>query len=143
MKDKWVTTINAAVKEFEPKLREAEKKLQEAGQTTRGYREVVNLFDAAKHNFDFLKQAHGVHNIYYAARLLQVANESLDKLGKALGYEPTKLDKNSLVSGGFCATLCHEQVKVKLPEKVPFNSAMMPHELHFTKFKVGCANCHE
>lgn len=143
MKDKWVTTINAAMKEFEPKLREAEKKLQEAGQTTKGYREAVNLFDAAKHNFDFLKQAHGVHNIYYAARLLQVANESLDKAGKTLGYEPMKLDRNSLVSGGFCATLCHEQVKVKLPEKMPFNSTMMPHELHFTKFKVGCANCHE
>jgi hypothetical protein len=143
MKKEWTQVINQAMQQFRPKLMEAEKKLTGISLTAANYRRAVRLYEEAKHNFQFLTEASGVHNIYYASRLLQKADQNLNGVGGLLNYTALPMGRNSLVNGGYCVTLCHQQVGVKLLETVEFEGTKLPHEKHFTEFKVGCANCHE
>jgi hypothetical protein len=59
-----------------------------------------------------------------------------------LNYQPKKMARNAFVNGGYCATLCHDRVKVKLPEELTWNGIRMPHLRHSAKSQVGCLNCH-
>ncbi len=143
MKKKWGQTIKRALQQFKPKLKQAEKRLTDVSLTNTNYRTAVRLHDEAKYNFQFLTESNGVHNIYYASRLLQRANDNLNRVGELLNYTALPMGRNSLVNGGYCATLCHQQVGAKLLKTVVFDGTKLAHEKHFTQFKVGCANCHE
>ena len=47
-----------------------------------------------------------------------------------------------MVSGAFCATMCHERVGVKVPpETVRAFGKPMPHKQHADM--MGCRKCHE
>lgn len=137
----WKETIQKALAEIEPKVKAAGEVLDKT-EESRKRAAAKKLYDDAQHNLMLVKEGNPIHNIYYTARLLQAANERIDAMGATLSFSPKDLGRNSLISGTFCNTLCHNRVGVKLPERVTWNDIRVPHIRHAGDMKIGCANCH-
>jgi len=91
---------------------------------------------------DFVRGAHGVHNIYLASVLLRRANEAILRGGEKVSAKLPDLSSQPLIGGSFCATLCHTQLKVQVPpETVRYKGKTMPHKSHTEQLK--CADCHD
>lgn len=98
--------------------------------------------DDAAHNIGFVKSGHAIHNIYYAAQVLRFTDERLNALASKLKTKVADTSELSVISGGFCATLCHAKVGVSVPsEKVTYKGKEMPHRQHFEQ-GIGCVTCH-
>ena len=70
--DGWKNDLEISLKQIEAKLARAEKlKVRDPA-----------LFNEAKYNYYFVKDARGVHNIDYAGALLKKAEENLDRILK-------------------------------------------------------------
>ncbi|MDO8643881.1 MAG: hypothetical protein Q7S00_02800, partial [bacterium] len=90
----------------------------------------------------FVTLSKGEHNIYLAATTLRKEEETLKEIEKTLGVPLPDLSSLSLVSGGFCATMCHSKVGVKVPpETVTTSGKTMPHRMHTEM--MSCNTCHE
>lgn len=137
----WKGSIQKALDEIGPKVDAAGEILKKKEDDPKRFL-AQELYDDALHNLKMVKEGNPVHNIYYTARLLQAANERIDKMGAALSFTPKDLGQNSLISGNFCNTLCHSRVGVKLPERVTWNDIRIPHTRHAQTLKIGCATCH-
>lgn len=137
----WKAAIQKGLGEFRPKVEEAAAALRKA-EPNPNTAEARRLFEQAEHNFKMVTAGNPVHNIYFAARLLAAANDQIDEMGRILGYPPMKMTRNAFVNGGYCATLCHDRVKVKLPEVLTWEGIRMPHLRHSTTAQIGCLNCH-
>jgi nitrate/TMAO reductase-like tetraheme cytochrome c subunit len=97
--------------------------------------------DAAK-LIRFVREARGEHNVYLASLALRKADAALSDVGQAVKLADQDLSALPLISGSYCATLCHEKVGVKVPpETVKINGKTMPHKQH-TEL-MGCVSCHE
>ncbi|MDE2291805.1 MAG: NapC/NirT family cytochrome c [Elusimicrobia bacterium] len=89
----------------------------------------------------YLRAAQGEHNVYLAASALAAVNDELNAAGKAAGADLDDLSGDPLVSGSFCATLCHPKIGVKVPPAtVRFEGKVMPHGMHAEQN--GCRTCH-
>src|SRR6266536_1188092 len=99
------------------------------------------LVDDADFNIRFVALAKGVHNVFYAADLLKLANGWLDEAPALLGTAPAKTD-DQLVRGGYCAVLCHEAAGVRTKPMVTFAKRTLPHARHITEFGATCTSCH-
>jgi nitrate/TMAO reductase-like tetraheme cytochrome c subunit len=142
MLDAWKQTIDAMLADLTPKLA-AVGRLVEAAPAPDPKRESAGRHVTdAKHNLDFVRFGRGVHNVFYAAELLQVADRGLDKAARLVGQAPPDLPKGSLVRGGYCATLCHDRAGVKVPEQATFQGTAFPHARHAAEFAAGCTTCH-
>lgn len=96
----------------------------------------------ARHNLNFIKLAHSIHNIYYAASVLRKVDEQINSVAKKVEAEVENTRENPVISGGFCATLCHSKVGVKVPpEKVMHDGKQMPHMKHVEE-GIACVSCH-
>jgi hypothetical protein len=91
---------------------------------------------------ELVEYGKGVHNVFFAADLLKVANGYLDRSMVAIGKPPVKMPEDTLVRGGYCAVLCHKKAGVIQPEEVEFGSETVPHVKHVTDFGVTCTDCH-
>lgn len=90
---------------------------------------------------DFVTRARGEHNIYLAAAALREGDAALERAGKELGAALPDVSGEPLLSGAFCATICHERVGVSVPPKtVRAFGKTMPHAQHAAM--LGCAKCH-
>ncbi|MBI5241676.1 MAG: NapC/NirT family cytochrome c [Elusimicrobia bacterium] len=90
----------------------------------------------------FVALGHGEHNIYLAAATLRRADALLTEAGEALQAKLPDISETPLLSGRFCAVLCHQRVGVKVPpESVKAFGKVMPHKAH-TEL-MGCVSCHE
>ena len=89
-----------------------------------------------------MRRGNPVHNIYYAAQLLEAANETLDNMAGLLSAQLPKAPDNPLISGNFCGTLCHPLVGVKMPEYVTWRDIRIPHNRHAEALKIDCSSCH-
>jgi hypothetical protein len=99
------------------------------------------LLDDAEFNSRFVALAKGVHNVFYAADLLKLANGWVEEAA-ALAGKPIARGDDTLVRGGYCAVLCHEQAGVKLKDTVTFAERKLPHARHTTEFGAVCTSCH-
>ena len=100
-----------------------------------------NLAQAAE-KMTLIKEAHAVHNIYLAAGLLRESDQEIARAGKKLDASLQDLSERPLISGGFCATLCHSKVGVKVPPvTVRHQGKSMPH-LEHTQL-LSCTACHD
>jgi len=96
----------------------------------------------AEHLLKFVRAARGEHNIYLASLALRKADGLLDRAAAAAKSAPKDLSALPLLSGGYCATLCHQKVGVKVPpETVKAFGKTMPHKMHAEL--MGCVNCHD
>jgi hypothetical protein len=98
--------------------------------------------DDVAHNLEFLREAHAVHNPYFAARILQAAETRLAAIGKEHGIRSHDASELPIITGAFCATICHERIGVAVPpETVEHDGKTMPH-LEHTEMDLGCTYCH-
>ncbi|MBI5208474.1 MAG: NapC/NirT family cytochrome c [Elusimicrobia bacterium] len=90
----------------------------------------------------FVLAGHGDHNIYLASEALRRADKALSEAGAKAGAEAADLSSFPLISGSYCATLCHQKVGVKVPpDTVRAFGKAMPHKNHADM--LGCVNCHD
>jgi hypothetical protein len=99
------------------------------------------LLGDAEFNVRFVELGRGVHNVFYAADLLRLANGWADDAARALGRAPAKVD-DALVRGGYCAVLCHEPIGVKAPDVANYGTKPFPHARHAKELGATCTTCH-
>lgn len=141
MLDRWVTTLNRMRDVVAPKIAAARSALGPADAKNPKHAKARQLVDDADFNVRFVALGRGVHNVFYAADLLKLANGWVDEAFTLLGKPAPKTD-DMLVRGGYCAVLCHEQAGVKQPQTVGFGKRRVPHVRHVTEFGAVCTVCH-
>ena len=141
MLQRWMDTLNTMQETVAPKLAGAHKALKSADPENPKVAQVQQLVADAEFNIDFVTFAKGVHNVFYAADLLKLANTWLDDAFRLLGTRPVKTD-DVLVRGRYCGVLCHQQAGVPLPVTVKFGEQEVPHGRHITEFGAVCTGCH-
>jgi hypothetical protein len=138
----WKDTFEVILKDIEPKLNAARQILEKPGKAEGKRQEAQKLYEDAKYNADFVKIGKGVHNPFYAAELIQVADRNLDRLFRTIGQAAPALPDKSPIKGGYCAQLCHDKAGVKLPPETSLQGIKLPHTRHAFEFGLGCTTCH-
>ncbi len=138
----WEDTFEAMIRDIQPKLNAARQVLEKAGTAKGQWQEAEKIFEDAKYNVDFVRIGKGVHNPFYAAELLQVADRNLDRFFRLVGQSAPALPAQSPIKGGYCAQLCHDKAGVKLPRETSLEGAQLPHTRHAFDFGLGCTSCH-
>mgnify|MGYP001558561622 CR=1 FL=1 len=104
--------------------------------------QAAELSDAA-YNIKFVKDGHPVHNVYYVSQVLRQTDEKLTSIAKDNKLAVEDTSSLPIISGSFCATLCHAKVGVKVPaETIEHKGKVMPHQLHITQTGLACTDCH-
>jgi hypothetical protein len=107
-----------------------------------GRARATKLLDDAEFNVRFLTAAHPAHNVFSAARVLDLAGRWGDDAARATGGQPAKID-DRLARGGYCAALCHETAGMKaLKSTVTFRKTPLPHTRHVAELGATCITCH-
>ncbi|HLE81399.1 MAG TPA: hypothetical protein VJA25_08910, partial [Dehalococcoidia bacterium] len=97
----------------------------------------------ANFNYEFVEHGKGVHNVFYAADLLQRVNSAANRVVTLLGKSPMTVPQENLIRGGYCATLCHSQAGVVFKPEVRFEKrTTVPHQKHFNEYGAVCTDCH-
>ena len=138
----WKDTFDIMLKDIEPKLNAARQILGKSGKAEGKLQAARKLYEDARYNADFVKIGKGVHNPFYAAELIQVADRKLDRLFRTVGQSAPALPEKSPIKGGYCAQLCHDKAEVKLPIVTSFQGIKLPHTRHAFEFGLGCTTCH-
>lgn len=138
----WKETFDIILKDIEPKLNAAGQVLEKSGKAEGKLQAARKLYEDARYNADFVKIGKGVHNPFYAAELIQVADRDLNSLFRTIGKIAPSLPEKSPIRGGYCAQLCHDKAEVKLPTVTSFHGSNLPHARHAFEFGLGCTNCH-
>jgi hypothetical protein len=141
MLGRWTATLTRMTEIIVPKLKVARDALGSADRTSPKTSRARILVDDAEFNVRYVSLAKGVHNVFYAADLLKLSNGWLDEATTLLGKAAPRAD-DQLVRGGYCAALCHEIAKVKVPETVVFGKQRVPHARHVTELGATCTSCH-
>ncbi len=138
----WQGTFAAMIRDITPKIESARQAIEKSGTKKGKWGEAKKLWDDAKYNVDFVKIGRGVHNPFYAAELIQVADRNLDRLFRLVGQSAPALPAQSPIKGGYCAQLCHTKAGVKLPRETALEGVKLPHTRHAFDFGLGCTSCH-
>ncbi|HSE93070.1 MAG TPA: cytochrome c3 family protein [Methylomirabilota bacterium] len=136
----WGTTLEHMRQAIAPKLAAARAALGGDPKSPKLAR-ARKLVEDAEFNVRFVGLAKGVHNVFYAADLLKLANGWLDEAIAASGAPAPKTD-DQLVRGGYCAVLCHQVAGVKVLATATFQQRRFPHARHVTDFGATCTSCH-
>ena len=141
MLDRWVETLGKIGAIVAAKLDTARGALASADPKAPKLARARTLVADAEYNAQFVTLGKGVHNVFYAADLMKLGNAWLDEAMVLLGKPPVKSD-DTLVRGGYCGVLCHQQAGVKQPETVTFAKQKIPHVRHVSEFGAVCTACH-
>jgi len=140
MLQQWTSTLARMTDVVTPKLRATRAALPAADKRDTKSGRARRLVDDAEFNIRYVAFAKGVHNVFYAADLLKVANGWLDAANTLLGK--TVRTDDELVRGGYCAVLCHQAAGVKAKGTVTFAGHKLPHVRHVAEFGATCTSCH-
>src|SRR5574341_629318 len=80
MLDTWKRTMDTMLVDLKPKLDGARKAVAGAAKDVRALPEAKRLLEVADFNYDFVENGKGVHNIFYAADLLQGVNSRANQV---------------------------------------------------------------
>lgn len=141
MLERWTGTLARMHDLLAPKLAAARGAVGAGDPKDPKQARARRLLDDAEFNSRFVALAKGVHNVFYAADLLKLANGWVEEAATLAGKPIPKTD-DTLIRGGYCAVLCHEQAGVKLKETVSFANQKLPHVRHTTEFGAVCTSCH-
>lgn len=143
MLDNWKRTLETMLEELQPKLDAARKAVEEPAKDAKAQAKAKRLLADAEYNYEFVEHGKGVHNVFYAADLLQRVNGTANQVMTLLGKRPVTLSRENLVRGGYCATLCHSQAGVVFKPEVQFEKrTRVPHQKHFNEYGAVCTDCH-
>ncbi len=91
---------------------------------------------------NFIGKKRAEHNVYLASVALRRVDADLNSAAALAKANVEDLSEQPLISGSYCAILCHQKAGVKVPsETLTHNGKMMPHSMHADM--MGCAKCHE
>jgi hypothetical protein len=138
----WKDTFDIILRDIEPKLNAAREVLGKSSKAEEKLQAARKLYEDARYNADFVKVGKGVHNPFYAAELIQVADRNLNNLFRKIGQAAPTLPEKSPIKGGYCAQLCHDKAGVKFPSVTSFQGHKLPHARHAFEFGLGCTSCH-
>ena len=135
----WKVLLSKVENETNQRVFDVQKVLYELEKTIGGsadFRKANNLLNEARHNYSFVLLGRGVHNIEYAFKLLNTANNKTEQALAALdkSYKPKEF-KTEMT----CTTLCHVGMEKRT---VPFNDIKFSHENHVTRSRLKCSDCH-
>ncbi|NOY78694.1 MAG: hypothetical protein GXO76_12585 [Calditrichaeota bacterium] len=146
MLDNWIINMNRLVKEMQPKISKVGRLVSAASRSGRLNNEiekkyVQKLYNDASYNFNFVKNGKGVHNIFYAVKLLKSTKSNLEAVSKELHAPPPKFRDPILTTpDAFCSAFCHNIVKP--PDRIMFEQMDFPHNKHVKKVGLECTVCH-
>jgi len=135
----WRSLLTKAENDTNQRIFNAQKALSEfeksAGRSAE-FRRAQTLLNEARNNYSTVLLGRGVHNIEYAIKLLNVAN---NKAEQALGTMDKNHQPREHRTEMTCTTLCHVGIE-KRP--VPFNDIRFSHETHVAGLGLKCSACH-
>jgi hypothetical protein len=135
----WKTLLSKAENETNQRIFNAQKILYEFEKTREGsadFKKAQTLLNEARHNYSFVLLGRGVHNIEYAFKLLNAAN---NKVGQALAALDKNYNRKESKTEMTCTTLCHVGVERRT---VPFNDTKYSHGTHVVGKGLKCSDCH-
>ncbi|MDA0322088.1 MAG: NapC/NirT family cytochrome c [Verrucomicrobia bacterium] len=95
-------------------------------------------------NLTYVESVRAGHNIYYASAILRKADDDLNQAAAGVEIATGDLSDLPLISGAFCATLCHSKLGIEVPpETTDFHGMEMPHAAHIEDMELKCTTCHE
>jgi len=135
----WKTLLSKAENETNQRIFKVQNALydfEKAGGGASEYKKSQNLLSEARHNYNLVLLGKGAHNIEYAFKLLNAANNKTEQALAAIdkGYKPREL-KTQMT----CTTLCHVGMEKRI---VSFNDIKFSHETHVTGNRLKCSDCH-
>jgi nitrate/TMAO reductase-like tetraheme cytochrome c subunit len=135
----WEVLLSKAENETNKRVFDLQKVLYEHEKTIGGsveFKKAQNLLNEARHNYSFVLLGKGAHNIEYAFKLLNAANNKTEQALAALdkGYKPKEFKMEMT-----CTTLCHVGMEKRT---VPFNDIKFSHETHVANNRLKCSDCH-
>jgi nitrate/TMAO reductase-like tetraheme cytochrome c subunit len=135
----WKILLSKAENETNQRIFNAQKILYEFEKTRGGsadFKKAQTILNEARHNYSFVLLGRGVHNIEYAFKLLNAAN---NKAEQALAAQDKNHKPKEFKTEMTCTTLCHVGVEKRT---VPFNDIRFSHETHSIGKGLKCLNCH-
>jgi hypothetical protein len=135
----WKILLAKAENESNQRIFDAQNVLFEFERTNGSsavFKKAQNLLNEARHNFSFVLLGKGVHNIEYAFKLLNIANNKTEQAlaGIDKSHKPTEFRTQMT-----CTTLCHVGIERR---NVPFNDVNFSHETHVVGKDLRCSDCH-
>jgi len=110
--------------------------LEKTGGNSTRFKKAQRLLNEARHNYSFVLLGKGVHNIEYAFRLLNVANNRTEQVWAVLDPNHRPREFRTEMT---CTTLCHVSIEKR---SVPFNDVTFSHETHSAGLAMKCTDCH-
>jgi hypothetical protein len=134
--------LEAAHKKVDEKLTAIKKSLAATPPHGGLSAEATKCLEDARYNLAFIAEGHAVHNIYYASQILRLTEERLSAIANQFKIKVADLAEDAVISGGFCTTLCHSKIGVKVPaETKQYRGKIMPHKEHIDR-GLTCTGCH-
>lgn len=99
--------------------------------------EVTSLVEEAAYNVDFVRRARGHHNVLYALKVLDAADQRSEKAYALLtpGYAAQPIEPFKVT----CTSLCHAEMTER---RVKLGSVEYPHKKHVVDLGFECTMCH-
>jgi hypothetical protein len=135
----WKTLLSRAENETNQRIFNIQKVLYEMEKTRGGssdFRKAQNLLNEARHNYSLVLLGKGVHNIEYAFKLLNAADNKTEQVLAALNKAYKAREFATQMT---CTTLCHVGMEKRT---VPLNDIKFSHETHVIRNKLRCSDCH-
>ncbi len=135
----WKSLLSKMENETQERIFNAQKVLYEF-ETVKGgspeFKKAKTLLNEARHNYSFVLLGKGVHNIEYALKLLNEANNKSEKVIAILNknYKPKEFQTRMN-----CTGLCHIGIERRT---VPFNDTKFSHATHVGRNQLKCLDCH-
>ena len=135
----WKTLLSKGEDETNQRIFNVQKALYEIGKSGAGsgnLKKAQNLLNEARHNYSFVLLGKGVHNIEYAFKLLNAANNKTEQALGVIdrGHKPREFETRMT-----CTTLCQVGIEKRA---VPFNDIKFSHETHMGGSGLKCGDCH-
>jgi hypothetical protein len=135
----WRALLSKAENETNQRIFNVQKMLYEFEKTPGGsadFKKAQNYLNEARHNYSFVLSGKGIHNIEYAFKLLNAANNKTEQALAAINknYKPQEFQTRMT-----CTTLCHVGMEKRT---VPFNDTKFSHETHVVGKSLKCSDCH-
>jgi nitrate/TMAO reductase-like tetraheme cytochrome c subunit len=135
----WKTLLSKAEAESNERIFNVQKALfdlEKNGGATPALKKAQHLLNEARHNYSLVLLGKGVHNIEYAFKLLNAAN---NKTEQALASVDKTYRPKEFRTQMTCTTFCHVGIEKR---SVPFNDVKFSHQSHVLGHNMKCADCH-
>ena len=141
--DETKTELKKTLQAFQEKLDTVRLALKNHSLPETSRRDLQEKLNLIEKQYHFIHASKGEHNIYLSSYALRKGDEVLSDIAEKLQTSVSDLTGLPLLSGSYCATMCHTKVGVKVPPDTvqAFGELEMPHGAHASM--MGCVKCHE